>query len=192
MKPCIICHKIKPIDDFYRQKGMKDGHLNKCKSCCRIQAQFRKEHNIHRIRREIKAEKPCIVCHKIKALEDFYKHKGMLDGHLNKCIECCNKYYYKERRTNPHYYLRCVYNSMSYRCRELNRYKKLKLLSKDDWTVWTSHHMTKFLKLYRNWQKNGYKVSSAPSIDRIDNSRGYEADNMQWLTQSQNARKQNK
>lgn len=192
MKPCIICKEIKPLDEFYLQKGMKDGHLNKCKECCKAQAKYRVENNIHKAERELKAEKECFICHQVKPLSDFYKHKGMFDGHLNKCKECCNKYYSYERKNNPQYYLRTTYNSMCYRCKSLKTYKKLKLLSKDEWTIWTSHNMYKFLKLYKNWQASGYKIACAPSIDRIDNNRGYEIDNIQWLTQSQNCRKSNK
>lgn len=39
-KPCIACHSVKPLDQFYRHPGMKDGHLNKCNPC--IQDSVRK------------------------------------------------------------------------------------------------------------------------------------------------------
>lgn len=32
--------------------------------------------------------KICFKCNKEKDIDDFYKHKEMLDGHLNKCKEC--------------------------------------------------------------------------------------------------------
>lgn len=35
MKKCISCGEIKNIDEFYRHPRMGDGHLNKCKDCCR-------------------------------------------------------------------------------------------------------------------------------------------------------------
>ena len=192
MKPCIICKEIKPIDDFYAQKGMKDGHLNKCKDCCKKQQKYRLENNIHKPEREMKAEKECFICHKIKPLSEFHKQKGMFDGRLNKCKDCCKEYCDNQRKTNPYYYMRSIYNGMNYRCKNIDRYKTLKILNKDEWVVWCEHNMKKFLVLYNNWQKSGFEHKMSPSIDRIDNNRGYEFDNMQWLTQSQNAKKGNK
>ncbi len=34
--------------------------------------------------------KKCFKCFEIKALDEFYKHPKMLDGHLNKC-KCCSR-----------------------------------------------------------------------------------------------------
>jgi hypothetical protein len=33
MKACRKCGQVKVLSDFYRQRGMKDGHRNNCKSC---------------------------------------------------------------------------------------------------------------------------------------------------------------
>lgn len=35
MKTCFKCGVIKPLEEFYTHPMMKDGHLNKCKSCTR-------------------------------------------------------------------------------------------------------------------------------------------------------------
>lgn len=192
MKPCIICKEIKPLEDFYLQKGMKDGHLNKCKDCCKKQAKYRWENNIHRPERQLKDEKECIICHKIKKLGEFYEQKGMFDGHLNKCIECCLEYADSRHKIDPHYYMRAIYNGMVWRCKNIERYKKLKIVNKNEWVVWCDKNMYKFNVLFKNWQNSGFDKKLSPSIDRIDNNRGYELDNMQWLTHSQNSKKGNK
>ena len=43
MKTCFVCNISKPLVDFYAHKGMKDGHLGRCKSCC---SSFAKQHRL--------------------------------------------------------------------------------------------------------------------------------------------------
>ena len=45
--------------------------------------------------------KKCFKCGEVKNLSDFYKHKAMSDGHLNKCKECTKEDVKERRRTNP-------------------------------------------------------------------------------------------
>ena len=33
MKKCKVCGETKPLDDFYRAAGMRDGHRSDCKAC---------------------------------------------------------------------------------------------------------------------------------------------------------------
>ncbi len=43
MKKCFVCKEEKEIDKFYSHKGMSDGHLGKCKECCKHQADIREK-----------------------------------------------------------------------------------------------------------------------------------------------------
>ena len=45
-------------------------------------------------------EKVCFKCQILKPLSDFYKHKQMGDGHLNKCKDCTKKDVGKHREEN--------------------------------------------------------------------------------------------
>jgi hypothetical protein len=42
MKTCKWCHKEKPLNDFPKHKQMSDGHLNKCRICCNIALNLRR------------------------------------------------------------------------------------------------------------------------------------------------------
>lgn len=41
-KPCIRCSKVLPLSEFYVHAQMGDGHLNKCKACCKEQEKLRR------------------------------------------------------------------------------------------------------------------------------------------------------
>lgn len=43
MKKCIRCGENKGLSEFYAHPKMRDGHLNKCKSCCREQTDLREK-----------------------------------------------------------------------------------------------------------------------------------------------------
>jgi len=46
-----------------------------------------------------------------------------------------------------------------------------------------------YWKLYEDWVNAGYPRRLCPSIDRVDNSRGYHPNNIQFLSQSENRKK---
>lgn len=67
-------------------------------------------------------------------------------------------------------------------------YKNLTLLDRKTFYKWAKESET-FRQLFETWVANGYKRKLAPSVDRIDSSKGYELPNMEWVTHSENSRR---
>jgi hypothetical protein len=55
------------------------------------------------------------------------------------------------------------------------------ILAKEDFMEWSMYNVD-FLLLFKRWKALGYPKELSPSIDRIDNDKGYTLDNMQWIT----------
>ena len=137
----------------------------------------------------------------------FYHHPQMPDGRVGKCKDCNRKDVIKNRLKRKKYYDRYdtvryrtnilriwkhKYHSMWRRVNGLDKHTRSVgkgIISKSDFLTWCNKNKNTFMKLYKRWEKSGYKRKFAPSIDRINNNLGYEIDNMQWLTQSQNTKK---
>lgn len=49
-KVCFKCGVLKPLSDFYKHAEMKDGHLNKCKTCTKRDVSQHRCENIEKVR----------------------------------------------------------------------------------------------------------------------------------------------
>lgn len=65
-KKCIRCNIIKPIDDFYIHKQMKDGHINVCKEC--VKNRVNKRYTL-----KIKNEKDFIINERNRTKEKYHR-----------------------------------------------------------------------------------------------------------------------
>ena len=157
-------------------------------------------------------QKECFVCNITKPLSEFYKHPQMTDGRVNKCKECNkaeNQNNWWKRRDdkleydkNRHRYsIQRIFNhrygGIKVRCKGTGRVCKVTgstPLSKDQWNKWCyePENYKKFMAYYKAWVDTGFLNKAAPSIDRIKSNKGYELDNLQWLSLSENCSKHDK
>lgn len=120
----------------------------------------------------------------LKRLE--YNRKQREYRKLNK-----NKVVKKYEKTEKGFMMR-LYRNMKSRVdgiqkEKLHLYESKYLMSKEEFYDWFLNNKEKDL-LFKNYQDSGYDRKLAPSIDRIDSSRGYEVDNIRLITMSENSR----
>jgi len=65
------------------------------------------------------------------------------------------------------------------------------ILSRKDFNEWCRRPevMDSFIKIYCEWLRSGFINKLNPTIDRIDTSKTYSMDNIQWMTLSNNTKK---
>jgi hypothetical protein len=67
-------------------------------------------------------------------------------------------------------------------------YAGKELMDKGDFYTWALNNED-FKKLFVQYKQSGYKMRLAPSVDRIDSSKGYTVSNIRWVTHSENSRR---
>jgi hypothetical protein len=67
-------------------------------------------------------------------------------------------------------------------------YEGKELLDKTEFHKWAINH-PEYNRLYDEWVASDYDRKLSPSVDRINPDKGYELENMQWLTHSENSRR---
>jgi len=66
-------------------------------------------------------------------------------------------------------------------------YQGKELLNREDFYNWSIGNPV-FLEMFETYKNSEFDRKLAPTVDRVDSSKGYSLDNMRWLTHSENSR----
>lgn len=109
---------------------------------------------------------------------------------LGKCSACLRNY---KRKNKPSFYLGTCYSEISRRTKTFLKthpnYYGLEKCTRDEFINRFINDVN-FLNQWEEWKNSGFKRGSAPSIDRIDSNLGYVINNLQFLSNIENARKE--
>lgn len=110
MKQCSRCGEVKSLDEFYRNRGAKDGLAHRCKVCDLFMKEERRQALKTRSDEEIEAaaaargSKRCIRCNLVKSTAEFSLDRGRADGRGSKCHVCNRADAADDRRRRPEAY----------------------------------------------------------------------------------------
>jgi hypothetical protein len=99
----------------------------------------------------------------------------------------------KKYEKTPSGFLMRAYRNMQSRVTGVQKHKAYlyigkELLPRETFYEWATHQEA-FWKLFREWEQSRYDQRQTPTVDRVDSSRGYSLDNMEWITNSENSRR---
>lgn len=206
-KLCKKCNTEKELKFMVKHSGMKDGYSYCCKECEKRARLARKGKTLIITVKE----KYCPVCELTKIADEFYKSTKDLstDGLQFLCSDCYNKHneinqgkdrnYFRKLRlkVDPEYRLH-IQNQKRENSRKnhtstmLSNAKKRAInkglefnIEKEDIII---PELCPILKVpFVIGTKDNYDFT--PTIDRIDNSKGYTKDNIQIITNKANSMK---
>lgn len=66
------------------------------------------------------------------------------------------------------------------------------ICTKKEFFEWCNQNIEQFKKIHSAWKRSKWNNKKSPSIDRIDNHKGYTTKNIRWVTKSENSSKYTK
>ena len=138
-------------------------------------------------------KKKCTACGKEKGLDCFSTNgtTTLSDGsdvvyYKSKCKTCHTAAMTNIRRSNPNAYLMNQWSKIRQRCEGRAKYIGMKYPGPYSYVNWAMDR-DDFNKHFKLWVESGFDMQKSPSIDRIDVSKGYTFDNMQFISFAENS-----
>jgi len=127
----------------------------------------------------------CNVCKETKEFSEFGKSGSMKDGLKSKCKSCTNEEQIIKRRTKKGL-VGEIYSGQKHKSKERGHIPP----------SYTLYGLRQWFKsnaaanaLYDAWVLSDYAKNLRPSVDRLDDSKGYSLDNIQLMTWGENMAK---
>lgn len=179
-KICSKCLLEKELLHFFKHKSHSDGHTSQCKECVTIHQKKYYNENKSEISKKNRE-------YVLKNYDKTEKYKKEWYNENRKEIRI-------EAKT-PENYLKMSYHNMVNRVQGKTEHSKKyphlwqgkSIPSKEEFIRWAIND-EQFNFLHKNWVQNNYDVRLSPSLDRIDNKKGYELSNIRWITKSLNSK----
>lgn len=131
--------------------------------------------------------KICNKCKINKNLSEYHKRKSSKDGVTNFCKEC-KSYQKSEYRKTKQGVIASIYDHE--KGSSITRGHNQPTYTLSELSLWLTNDWI-FDLLYTNWVNCGYLKDMKPSIDRIDDDKGYSFKNIQIMTWGENKTKAN-
>lgn len=133
--------------------------------------------------------KICRTCKEEKDESQYYEH-------YHGCKKCVSQKRQLRYRTDRKYYLNNRYNVMKQRADGRYSYptgaRGKPICTREQFLQWFKETKDEFYALWAVYESSDFDLTKAPSVDRINNDRGYELENIRWITVHDNSVKQDK
>jgi len=129
--------------------------------------------------------KICILCNEEKNTNLFGIARNTKDGLFSYCKSCANNKDKTYKRTKDGLITRIYSHQKTNSTNKNNippKYSKAELM------LWLLQNDL-FHRLFKQWEEAGYSKKLTPSIDRLDDYKGYSFDNIQLMTWEENKQK---
>ena len=133
-------------------------------------------------------QKFCRKCNTLKCLDEFHKDKNTKDGYMTICIYCkeVNRIKYSHTLNGV---VNCIYSQQKRSSKHRGHYPPL--YSFDEFYDWITKGLS-FNHIFDNWENSGYMKKLKPSVDRLDDTKGYSLGNIRLVTWEENNKKSHK
>lgn len=129
-----------------------------------------------------------------KEIRDRYylKHREEINARTREYRKRTNNVDTHKYEKTPKGFLMRLYRNMESRVTGVQKlkahlYKGKELLERESFYEWALSH-PKFWEMFRFWESNHYNRKLTPTVNRIDSTKGYALENIEWLTHSDNSR----